>query len=81
MERMIENPSKFTLSPEYLYARLAYYQDMEGDITSIPASEVLGDKDKYEDGNRKQITQQRKAELLRLYSLPNFDDENDKGER
>lgn len=81
MDRMIEVPKKFILSPEYLYARLAYYQEKNGNISNIPASEVLGDKDKYEDGNRKQITQQRKAELISLYSLPDFDDENDKGER
>lgn len=81
MDRMIENPSKFILSPEYLYARLAYYQDMNGDIRNIPASEVLGDKDKYTEGNKKQITGIRKLELLREYSLSDFDDNDNKGER
>lgn len=73
MERMIENPSKFTISPEYLYARLAYYQDKNGNISNIPASKVLSDKDEYSEFDKKKINPKRKEQLISLYSLSTFE--------
>lgn len=75
MPKMIENPRKFSLSPEYLYARLSYYSRINGDISTLPASRVLSDKDEYTDGNKKKITDRRKRELLSQYRLEQIDND------
>lgn len=74
MPNMIENPRKFSLSPEYLYARLCYYRRIHGDISELPASRVLSDKDEYTEGNKKKITDERKNQLLSTYKLEQMED-------
>lgn len=75
MPMMIENPRKFSLSPEYLYARLSYYSKINGNISKLPASRVLSDKDEYTDGNKKKITDKRKSQLLSQYKLEQMDND------
>jgi len=76
MNQILQNPRKLMASIEWLYARLRYYSDMisqgkeKRPLQDIPASEILGDKDKFTTGEKNRMSQERKMKLLEQYQLP-----------
>ena len=72
-QAIVESPQKLRGSAGWIRARLHYYTEMiaigkeKRILTSIPASELLSDKDKFLEGNKKKISIKRKEEIKEQY--------------
>ena len=73
-EAIANTPQKLRASATWIKARLAYYTEMirigkeTRNLSQIPASELLSDKDKFSEGNGKHISEARKATIKAQYN-------------
>lgn len=73
LNKIVEVPRKLVISPEYFYARLNYFsqmlkkQDENKALKDLSPNKIFSDKDPYTEGNRDQITEKRKEQIIKMY--------------